>query len=132
MSHHTSDPVCPLCEEKLAQVHPDLAAWYRTEVKPRHPDAHVSWGYRDKVSQEAAFEDGKTKLHFPKSAHNKLPARALDLFEINAAGIATWEPRFFSTIAARNKIDYPHMIWGGDWKTLGDGDHFELLLDWSK
>lgn len=129
MTHHTSDPVCPACEEKLATAHPDLAAWYRTSVKPKYPDAHVSWGYRDQVGQEAAFEDGKTRLHFPNSAHNKVPARALDLFQINAAGSAVWEPRFFASLSDANKLDYPHIIWGGNWKTLGDGDHFELLID---
>lgn len=127
MSHHTSDPVCPLCEEKLATAHPDLATWFRTAVKPNYPDAHVSWGYRDQADQEAAFQDGKTKLHFPNSAHNKVPARALDLFQINAAGVAAWQPLFFAAISDRNKLDYPHIIWGGNWKTLGDGDHFELL-----
>jgi hypothetical protein len=126
--HHTSDPSCPLCEEKLKTAHPDLVAWFKAAVKPKHPDAHVSWAYRDQAAQEAAFEDGKTNLHFPQSAHNKIPARALDLFEI-VQGQALWPPLFFAAISATNKLDYPNIIWGGTFKTLGDGDHFELLPD---
>lgn len=129
MTHHTNDAVCPLCEEKLASAHVYLQTWFRNVVKPKYPDAHVSWAYRDQAAQEAAFADEKTKLHFPHSAHNKIPARAIDLFQINSAGVAFWAPLFFAALSASNKLDYPQIVWGGTFKTLGDGDHFELLSD---
>lgn len=126
MKHHTTDPNCPLCEEKLQSAHVELVDWYRSFVKVKFPDAHVSWSYRDQESQDAAFEDGKTKLHYPKSAHNKMPSLALDLFRIQK-GIAQWEPSFFIEIHALTVKTHPEIIWGGNWKTLGDLDHFELL-----
>lgn len=126
MSHHTSDSLCPACEEKLATVHADLSAWYHSSVKPAHPDCHVSWGYRDQASQESMFEDGATKLHFPDSAHNKIPARAIDLFQITSGGQAIWAPEFFVSVKS---LAPSNIIWGGVWKTIGDGDHFELLID---
>jgi peptidoglycan L-alanyl-D-glutamate endopeptidase CwlK len=123
--HHTADVLCPLCENKLTQAHPDLVSWFRT-VKSAHPDVHVSWSYRDQESQEAAFEDGKTKLHYPHSAHNELPSSALDLFEIKN-GDAVWDSAFFAALNSSNKDGFPHILWGGRWKTLGDNDHFELV-----
>lgn len=127
--HHTSEPVCPLCEEKLSQAHEHLATWFRTIVKPKWPDAHVSWSYRGKEDQEKAFADAKTRLHFPKSAHNHQPALALDLFQLNEDGVAVWSPKFFAQVALLNKGEYPNLVWGGTFKTLGDGDHFELLIN---
>lgn len=119
--HHTSDPVCALCEQKLEQAHLELGSWFR-DLKSRNPNVHVSWSFRDQASQEQAFSDRKTKLHFPLSAHNKTPALALDLFQINDKGQAIWEPVFMAKVAQES----PALKWGGNWKSLGDNDHFEI------
>ena len=128
LPHHSSDPVCALCTQKLALVHPDLHKWYVEQIKPIFHDSHISWGFRDAADQEIAVEDGKSKLEFPQSAHNKTPAMALDLFQIDEAGHAKWDPGYFSVINQLcAKINAP-IIWGGIWKGLGDNDHFQLKL----
>jgi hypothetical protein len=119
--HHSSDPVCALCEQKLSLAHSDLVTWFH-DLKSRNPNVHVSWSFRDEASQEDSFKNGTTKLHFPDSAHNKQPAEALDIFQIDDAGKAVWNPVFMAKIAH----EYPALKWGGSWKTLGDTDHFEI------
>src|SRR5690349_12146439 len=52
--HHTPEPTCPLCEEKLLTAHKDLQVWFR-EAKRTFPDMHVSWAWRGKTDQEKAF-----------------------------------------------------------------------------
>lgn len=124
--HHTSDPVCALCEAKLAQADPYLATWFRDHVKPFHHDIHVSWSFRDATDQETAFRDGKTKLHYPDSPHNLLPSRAIDLFQLDASGHAVWCPRPFAALDAYNKTNCLSILWGGEFKSLGDYDHFQI------
>lgn len=123
--HHTSDPVCALCEEKLKLAHPELAKWFR-DVKSRHPDVHVSWSYRDQASQQEAFEEGKSKLQFPMSAHNKTPTLALDIFQIDDAGKPKWDPIFNAKLNEESLSLGYALRWGGNFKSLGDSDHFEI------
>lgn len=134
MSHHTADPACPLCEEKLAQAHADLAEWYRSKVKAAYPNSHVSWSYRDQASQEQAVADGKSELHYPASAHNKTDAAgspralALDLFFIDQNGKAYWPAMLFAKIADDAEHAGDPILWGGHWRELGDSDHFQWEL----
>lgn len=126
--HHTSDPRCPLCEQKLLDAHPTLVGWFE-DVKSRNPNVHVSWGFRDATSQAQAVQEGKSKLLFPNSAHNKQPALALDLFQIDESGRAFWDPVFFAKLAGEIADSKLPLKWGGHWKGLGDNDHFEVVLD---
>lgn len=126
--HHTTDSICPGCEEKLHQAHPVLVEWFHDSVKPTYPEAHVSWTFRDALDQDRAFKDGKTKLKFPNSMHNRIPARALDLFEIKA-GKAVWDEDFFAHLADSIELAKLPIFWGGHYKHLGDRDHFQLASD---
>lgn len=132
MKHVNGAPTCPSCEEKLKEAHPDIAKWFREDVKLKHGDAHISWSFRDKDNQEAAFLDGKSKLHFPLSAHNKSDDQgnacslALDLFELDYNGQACWSWAYFRTIADEAAASNAPIFWGGHWQKLGDSDHFEL------
>jgi hypothetical protein len=132
--HANGVPACPLCELKLAEAHPDLAAWFRDSVKPANPAAHVSWSFRGKEDQEKAFLDNKSKLPFPLSAHNKSDdqgnpcALAIDLFELDYNGMACWPWAFFRKIADAAKAAGVPIRWGGDFKNLGDADHMEWRL----
>lgn len=126
--HHIEGPLCPLCEEKLDKVHPYMANWYRIKKK-KYPNLHVSWGFRGRSEQERAFNDGKTKLHYPDSAHNKIPSLAIDLFQIDEDGVARWSQVFFMKLNAENEADQFPIKWGGNWKSLGDADHFQYESD---
>jgi hypothetical protein len=128
---HTSDPTCPSCETKLCQAHVSLRDWFH-KVKAANPNVHISWSYRGQEDQEKAFQEGKSKLHYPDSAHNKVGqdeqpcARALDLFQIDEDGVARFSPPFYAKLAAQCLDDRDPIRWGGTFKSLGDKDHFEL------
>ena len=133
MNHHSNDVFpCPLCEEKLAEAHPLIAQWFREKVKPRHKDAHISWSYRDKTNQNQCYAEGKSKLPYPKSKHNKtdekgIPcSQALDLFKLASNGMACWEWLYFKAIFDEVVLDNAPIIWGGIFKSISDHDHFEL------
>lgn len=125
---------CPLCELKLTQAHPRLAEWFRKRVKPNYPEAHVSWSYRGKDDQEQAFLDGKSKLHYPNSKHNTVDetgaplSEAIDLFELDYHGQASWPWKFFRDIATMADLSADPIVWGGTWADISDGDHFQLNL----
>lgn len=131
--HHTSDPVCALCDLKLEQAHPFMLDWFR-RVKAKYPNAHISWTYRDKIAQEQAFLDHRTHDHFPNSPHNrenpetKLPeSLAIDLFQIDEDGVALFSPKFYLSVAQDCKAEKSPIKWGGEFKTLGDYDHFQYV-----
>jgi len=122
MAKHTAGEQCPSCDERMLKAHPELKVWF-SKVKAKFPDIHVSWVYRDEKSQEEAFKSGASKLRYPHSAHNKTPACALDMFQLNSSGNAIFDPIAMARIY--NELG-KHLIWGGNFKTLGDSGHFEL------
>lgn len=132
---HVNEANCPSCAVKLTQAHDLLKQWFLTLVVPQFPGTHISWSYRDKDSQEQAFNAGRSKLHYPDSAHNKTDASgapcslALDLFELTDAGLAVFPVGLYADIAEASKKDWPNILWGGKWKHLGDFDHFQIELE---
>lgn len=124
---HTDGPDCLSCDLKLKQAHPYLSNWFTSTIKPAFPLAHISWSYRGKDDQEAAFAQSKSKLHYPNSAHNWMEngqpcALAIDLFVLDQ-GIASWPGQFFVDV---NALSTDCMLWGGNFRTLGDRDHWQL------
>lgn len=125
MSRHTKDPVCPLCQEKMALAHPTLQEWWK-KIKAEFPDAHVSWTFRDKEMQELFFEDGRTRCRWPNSKHNRKPAEAMDLFQLRPDGMAAWQRAYFVKIAEWLKAQNCPLQWSGTWTTFREYDHFEI------
>jgi len=54
--HHSADPICPKCEITLMWAHPEFIPVWKA-IKTKFLDAHISWTYRDKDSQEEAFKE---------------------------------------------------------------------------
>lgn len=127
--HTNEGEICVSCEDKLKEAHPYLSEWFRTKVKPKHQSAHISWTYRNEVSQNQAFAEGKSKLSYPHSKHNSNPARAIDLFELCSNGMAAWSWKYFKVINDEAKEANMNLVWGGDFKSIGDHDHWELSKD---
>jgi len=130
--HHTDDPVCELCLSKISTAHPYLQGWFK-RIKQKYPSVHVSWAFRDQINQEEAFKEGKSKLHFPLSAHNHTEktrpySLAIDIFQIDADGMARFSPLFCAKVNADNEEANEPLLWGGKWKKLGDMDHFQIDL----
>lgn len=67
----------PKSLERLATCHPDLQAICRELIKEM--DVAVVCGHRNEREQESAFINGKSKLQWPRSKHNKFPSEAVDL-----------------------------------------------------
>ncbi len=98
-------------------------------------DCTIIGGHRDEVRQELLFEDGATRLHYPKSSHNATPSLAVDV----APYPIDWSDEFrfwwFGgyVLATADVLGFP-LRWGGDWdgdfdfkdQTLVDLVHFEL------
>jgi peptidoglycan L-alanyl-D-glutamate endopeptidase CwlK len=84
---------------------------------------------RDRAHQELAFRTGRSKAHFGQSAHNYIPAIAIDV----APYPIDWNnpKRFFElqkvVMRIAHEMNVP-LTWGGDWD--GDGDlHDQKLVD---
>lgn len=141
MRVHTDDKMCIGCEKKLNTAHPLLREWFhkiksKFDVPGSGMKVHISWAYRGAEDQEQAFKDGKSNCRFPNSQHNKEDSanrpcsRAIDLFIIDADGLARWPYRIFKLIADEIK-DWP-LLWGGTFKLHNgnpDADHFQLLKE---
>lgn len=130
--HHMDGPICSSCEEKLYEAHPYLRDWFH-RVKKKYLNVHVSCSFRGEEDQEKAVLEHKSKLHFPNSAHNRLDdnsqpcSRALDIFQIDEDGVARFSYPFYKKLAqeCEQDQDQDQIKWGGNWKTLGDSDHFQ-------
>lgn len=63
--------------ERLSTCHEDLQRIAHELIKEM--DVTVLCGHRNEADQNAAFINGHSKLRYPNSKHNVLPARAMDL-----------------------------------------------------
>ena len=130
MSKHTHDLVCPSCEEKLLTAHEYIVNWF-THLKRELPTIHVSWAYRNQAEQDQYFGEGKTHARFPNSPHNQCDlsgkpcSRALDLFEIDKNGMAVFDRKIYEAISQKCIQQKDEIIWGGNFKSIGDADHFQ-------
>lgn len=62
----------------LSELDPRLKALAVLMMQKQLMDFAVICGHRNESEQNAAFYKGKSKLRFPYSKHNSLPARAYD------------------------------------------------------
>jgi peptidoglycan LD-endopeptidase CwlK len=101
----------------------------------RITDCSVLCGHRNEADQNAAFEQGLSKLQFPLSKHNSLPSLAVDAvpYPINWNDTEAFQ-RFASIVLTTAKRLNIPIRWGGDWNQNGssaderflDMPHFEL------
>ena len=62
--------------DKLAIAHIDLQMIFKEVVK--YYDNTIVYSFRGQELQNRLFNDGKSKLKYPKSKHNHYPAMAVD------------------------------------------------------
>lgn len=101
-----------------------------------HFDCTVLCGHRSQAEQDAAFNDGRSKLRWPNSPHNVDPSRAIDIapwpIDWNDIGRFRYFAGWMMATAAAKGI---RLRWGGDWdrdtdlkdQTFNDLVHFELI-----
>lgn len=120
--------------DRLKTCHPHLQAVFAEVIQ--HRDCAILCGHRGQAEQDEALRTGKSKLGWPKSAHNSLPSRAVDVapfpIDWNDADRFRLFAGFVLGIAAKMGIP---LRWGGDWdgdmtnkdQTFHDLPHFELV-----
>lgn len=128
--------------EKLKQCHPLLQDLVNKASK--FIPLVVVCGFRGESEQNKAYEEGKSKVKFPDSKHNKQPSLAVDLAILSYGNKICWtnddQFRFlggvltgiyYQNVETFNFFGFK-LRWGGDWD--GDFDasdwdpgHFELV-----
>lgn len=114
-------------------AHPALTIWFKA-MREHFSTVHIYCSYRGLEEQNKAFKDGRSKLSYPYSKHNKTDeagkprAEALDLFQLTEERIAQFPYKFYERIALLSKDRKDPIRWGGTFKTLGDSNHFELKI----
>ena len=114
------------CDKKLQKVFNEVI---------KHIDCSVLEGHRGEELQNKYFNEGKSKVKFPKGKHNANPSNAVDVvpwpIDWDDTDRMYYFAGFVKGIAAM--LDIP-LRWGGDWndntevKDTGFKDlpHFEL------
>lgn len=111
----------------LAEVNPQLAE-LMIAVEAAHPDAfEITEGMRDKERQAQLVAEGKSQTM--NSRH--LTGNAVDIAMIGPDGQPNWNFEDYRPIADTAKVKaaamgIPDFVWGGDWRTLKDGVHFQI------
>ena len=117
-------------ESNLQGVHPDLVgvvreAAYRMAARPDKLGFVVIEGLRTAARQAQLKAAGASQTL--NSRH--LTGHAVDLMA-TVAGAGRWDWPLYLTLGEVMKKAAAdlgvHLIWGGEWRTLRDGPHFEL------
>ena len=111
-----------------AELHPDLQRLVDAAIK--EVDFVILDAQRGRAEQEKAKRSGFSKAGFSESAHNYVPAIALDVcpYPIDFNDTAKFRiiALTFTRLAKTLKIP---LRWGGDWDMDGDWED-ERFLDW--
>ncbi|MNU73350.1 Peptidoglycan L-alanyl-D-glutamate endopeptidase CwlK precursor [compost metagenome] len=110
---------------RLVGVHPDLVAVVERAIQITGVDFMVTEGLRSVTRQKELFAAKATRTM--NSRH--LTGHAVDVAAL-VGGQVRWDWPLYSRVAAAFKQAALErgtpIIWGGDWKSLKDGPHFEL------
>jgi len=71
MNHYSE-----ISSKRLETCHKDLRVLFAHVIQDY--DTTIVEGYRDAAAQNKAFAEGKSKLQYPQSKHNKIPSWAVD------------------------------------------------------
>jgi peptidoglycan L-alanyl-D-glutamate endopeptidase CwlK len=115
----------PKSVEKLIGVHPELAKVVKLAAQKSPLDFIITEGVRTLERQKQLVAAGASRTL--KSRH--LTGHAVDL-AAKVGGEVRWDWPLYAKLAQAMKdaaIELKVSIqWGGDWKTLRDGPHFQL------
>lgn len=112
--------------EKLNTCDAQLVALVR--AMSEEMDLVVLCGFRGQKEQDEAFANNKSKVQYPNSKHNKLPSLAVDIapspIDWNNLGLFIKMGELAKRKAKELGIN---IRWGGDFATLRDFVHFEII-----
>lgn len=112
-------------ESRLQGVHPDLVKVTRRALELSPVDFGITEGLRSQERQKQMVAQGSSQTM--NSRH--LSGHAVDVVAYVGSDIS-WDMPLYQQIAqafkqASAELSIP-VEWGGDWKTLKDGPHFQL------
>ncbi|EPF0313780.1 M15 family metallopeptidase [Enterobacter chuandaensis] len=112
-------------EKNLQGVKPQLVAVVRRALELSSVDFGITEGLRTQERQKQLYAEGKSQTM--NSRH--LTGEAVDVVAY-VGGTVSWEFPLYRKISeafkqAAQELNTP-IDWGGDWKTLADGPHFQL------
>ncbi|EDV3611771.1 M15 family metallopeptidase [Salmonella enterica subsp. enterica serovar 4,[5],12:i:-] len=112
-------------ENNLKGVNVDLVKIVRRALQLSSVDFGITEGLRTVERQRQLVATGKSQTM--NSRH--ISGHAVDVFAYPTAA-GSWEWKYYEQIAtafkqAAKELNIP-VEWGGDWKTLKDGPHFQL------
>ena len=111
--------------ERLKGVHPDLVAVVEAAILLTPVDFMITEGLRTPARQAELVRTGASRTL--NSRH--LTGHAVDVAAWIDGGVR-WDwplyPRIAEAFKATAREQGTAIIWGGDWRTLRDGPHFEL------
>ncbi|EIV5186961.1 M15 family metallopeptidase [Serratia marcescens] len=114
-------------EKNLVGVNAVLVAVVRRALELTPVDFGITEGLRSKERQKQMVAAGASQTM--NSRH--LTGHAVDVVAYLGANIS-WEWKYYEQIAAAFKQAGKELgtviEWGGDWKTLKDGPHFQLSV----
>ncbi|ENU3061680.1 M15 family metallopeptidase [Escherichia coli] len=114
-------------ENNLTGVNADLVALARVALSLSPVDFGITEGLRTRERQKELVAAGKSQTM--KSRH--ITGHAVDVYAYPAGCPGgSWDWQYYEQIAkafrrASQQTGIP-FEWGGDWKTLKDGPHFQL------
>lgn len=112
-------------ENNLRGVHPDLVKVARLALELSPVDFGITEGLRTVERQKQLVAEGKSQTM--NSRH--ISGHAVDVFAYPTPA-GSWDWQYYQQISQAFKQAGKNMgipvEWGGDWKTLKDGPHFQL------
>lgn len=117
---------------RLEGVHPDLVKVVKRAAEISDLDFVITEGVRTMERQKQLVAAGASKTlkgrHIPENNACKMSC-AIDLAAV-VGGKVSWDWPLYSKLASSMKSAASDVVipieWGGDWKTLKDGPHFQL------
>lgn len=112
-------------ENNLRGVHPDLVKVVRLALEFSPVDFGITEGLRTVERQKQLVAEGKSQTM--NSRH--ISGHAVDVFAYPTPA-GSWGWQYYQQISQAFKLAGKNLgipvEWGGDWKTLKDGPHFQL------
>ena len=123
---------------RLATCHPVLIALMDAAIETSPCDMTITCGHRTKREQDEVFNNGRSKVQWPNSKHNKMPALAVDVVPYVNGG-PSWDWPYIHPLADHIKsvwaalpaemTDGWRLEWGGDWRSFRDGPHWQIVAE---
>lgn len=112
------------CDERLQRLVARVAKEWKSPVR-------VICGHRNKIEQDKAFLQKKSKLKWPNSKHNKKPSLAVDMIPMKENGSIDWNDnegiKEFADFVLKTAMEMNIKIeWGGSWSSFHDNVHWQL------